>query len=278
MYLEFRLSSYPGSTCYDISICISYWLLCASISFIYKIWIWWYLPQKIVAKSDELVQVRWLQQCLAYSCCCLVAKSCPTLCDSMDCRLPGSSDRGILPARTLEWVAISFSRVSSWRGLKFESNALAGRFFTTEPCGKSLAYSNHLINAINYHSTGMQILCLFQHELFPPLLVKESRFLCGHITIWNCVLQPPLQLIWVSGMQTEMFCGTLVTQWYPPAMQETQEMWVWSLGLEDPLEEEMTTHSSNLAGKSHGQRSLVGYSPWGHKRVTKQSMGSQKSD
>ena len=39
-----------------------------------------------------------------------------------------------------------------------------------------------------------------------------------------------------------------------PAMQETQEMQVRSLGLEDPLEEEMATHSSILPGKSHGQR------------------------
>ena len=34
-----------------------------------------------------------------------------------------------------------------------------------------------------------------------------------------------------------------------PAMQETQEAWVESLGWEDPLEEEMATHSSILAGK-----------------------------
>ena len=36
-----------------------------------------------------------------------VAQLCPTLCDPMDCSLPGSSIHGILPARTLEWVAIS---------------------------------------------------------------------------------------------------------------------------------------------------------------------------
>ena len=36
-------------------------------------------------------------------------QSCPTLCDPMDCSLPGFSVRGILQARTLEWVAISFS-------------------------------------------------------------------------------------------------------------------------------------------------------------------------
>ena len=39
-----------------------------------------------------------------------VAQSCPTLCNPMDCSLPGSSVRGIFQARLLEWVAISFSR------------------------------------------------------------------------------------------------------------------------------------------------------------------------
>ena len=46
-----------------------------------------------------------------------------------------------------------------------------------------------------------------------------------------------------------------------------QETWVRSLGWEDPLEEEMATHSHILAGTSHGQRRLAGYSPQGHKRV-----------
>ena len=42
-----------------------------------------------------------------------VAQSCPTLCNPMDCSLPGSSLHGILQARVLEWVAISFSSGSS---------------------------------------------------------------------------------------------------------------------------------------------------------------------
>ena len=52
-------------------------------------------------------------------------------------------------------------------------------------------------------------------------------------------------------------------------MWETE---VRSLGWEDPLEKEMAIHSRTLPGKSHGQRSLVGYSPWGHKEsdTTKQ--------
>ena len=45
-----------------------------------------------------------------------------------------------------------------------------------------------------------------------------------------------------------------------PAKQET---WVWSLGQEDPPEKEPTPVF--LPGKPHGQRSLVGYSPWGRK-------------
>ena len=51
-----------------------------------------------------------------------------------------------------------------------------------------------------------------------------------------------------------------------------RDTWLQSLGWEDPLEKEMATHSSIIAGKSHGRRNLGGYSPWGHKEsdVTKQ--------
>ena len=54
-------------------------------------------------------------------------------------------------------------------------------------------------------------------------------------------------------------------------MQETKEVQVWSLGQEDPLEKEMVTNSSFLPGESHGQGSLAGYSPWGHKNQTRLS-------
>ena len=48
----------------------------------------------------------------------------------------------------------------------------------------------------------------------------------------------------------------------PPAMQET---WVWSLGLENPLENGMATTPVFLPGESHGQRSLAGCSLWDRK-------------
>ena len=48
-------------------------------------------------------------------------------------------------------------------------------------------------------------------------------------------------------------------------MQDIQVMQLPSLGQEDPLEEEMETHSSILSWEIYGQRSLAGYSPWAHK-------------
>ena len=59
-------------------------------------------------------------------------------------------------------------------------------------------------------------------------------------------------------------CVALVAQTVKnlPAMLET---WVPSLSWEDPLEKGMATRSRTLPGESHGQRSLVGCSPWGHK-------------
>ena len=60
-----------------------------------------------------------------------VAQSCPTVCDPMDCSLPGSSVHGIFQARILEWVAISFSGGSSqWRGDWTWVSSISGRLFT----------------------------------------------------------------------------------------------------------------------------------------------------
>ena len=74
-------------------------------------------------------------------CCvlsCSVTQSGSTLCESMDCSLPGSSVHGIFPARILEWVAIYFSRGSlrpkDWTRVSYTAY-IAGIFFTNEPPG-----------------------------------------------------------------------------------------------------------------------------------------------
>ena len=58
-----------------------------------------------------------------------VAQSCLTLCDCMDFSLPGSSLHGILQARVLEWVAISFSRGSSQPRDRTRVSCIPGRRF-----------------------------------------------------------------------------------------------------------------------------------------------------
>ena len=61
---------------------------------------------------------------------CEVAQSYPTLCDPMDCSLPGSTIHGIFQARILEWVAISFSRRSSQPKDWTRVSSIVGRRFT----------------------------------------------------------------------------------------------------------------------------------------------------
>ena len=63
-----------------------------------------------------------------------------TVCDPVDCRLPGFSVHEILQARILKWVAMPFSKESSqprdWTFVSFICTA--GRFFTTESLGKPI--------------------------------------------------------------------------------------------------------------------------------------------
>ena len=66
------------------------------------------------------------------------------------------------------------------------------------------------------------------------------------------VIDAPLSL---KGFPSDSVVKTL------PAMQEPQETLAQSLGWEAPLEKDMAIHSSILAGVSHGQSSLIGYSP-----------------
>ena len=55
-----------------------------------------------------------------------------------------------------------------------------------------------------------------------------------------------------------------MAQWYRICLP-LQEMWVQSLGWEDPLEEDMATHSSILAWRIPRSEEAGGYSPWGYK-------------
>ena len=95
--------------------------------------------------------------------------------------------------------------------------------------------------------------------LFPRSGDTRNAFNAGKLT--SQVNQVSFEIIDRSYI---LYRASLVAQRVNnlPLMQET---WVGSLGREDLLQKGMTTHPSILAGESHGQRSLVGYSPWRHK-------------
>ena len=73
------------------------------------------------------VCLKWAWQ---YRHVCVHAQLCPTLCDIMDDSPPGSSVHSIRQARILEWVAIPFSRGSSWPRDRTWVSHNAGRFFS----------------------------------------------------------------------------------------------------------------------------------------------------
>ena len=76
-----------------------------------------------------------------------VAQLCLTLCDPVDCSLPGSSVRGILQARVLERVAISFSRGSSWPRDRTQVSRIVGRRFTIWAT-REVLYEVHQIRSV----------------------------------------------------------------------------------------------------------------------------------
>ena len=72
----------------------------------------WCQFQKFIAKTDVKQFTTYVFFCSATA---KSLQSCPTLCDPIDSSPPGSPVPGILQARTLEWVAISFSNAWKWK-------------------------------------------------------------------------------------------------------------------------------------------------------------------
>ena len=86
------------------------------------------------------------------------------LCKPMDCSLPNSSVHGIFQARTLEWVAISYSRGSPHPGIKPRPPALPGQF-TTESPGKPM------LSCLSCHKLCLVPLILLKFNLIFSLII-----------------------------------------------------------------------------------------------------------
>ena len=117
----------------------------------------------------------------------LVTQSSPTLCDPMDCNLPGSSVHGTLQARTLEWGTSPFSRESFLtQGLNRKS-CIAGRFCTVlatwETGGRwpSLKWSNRVTKQLKKQSNnknkipkvGIKIQSFY--NIFPEMHIFQQQ-------------------------------------------------------------------------------------------------------
>ena len=135
-----------------------------------------------------------------------VPQSCPTLCDPMDCRLPGSSVHGILPARILEWAAFPFSRGSAQPRIETRSPTLQADSLPAEPPGKT-------------KKPRVGSLSLLQ-RIFR---IQESN----------------------RGL---LHCKRIL---YQLSYEGSPRAW--------------QPNPVFLPGEYHGQRSLAGYSPYGHK-------------
>ena len=107
-------------------------------------WLLWILPlqtciymyyvQELIFSSDDYIPRDGIAACR------LVTKVMSDSLWTMDCSPPAYSVHEISQARILEWVAISFSRGSSWPKDWTWGSCIAGRFFTTEPPGKRNCY------------------------------------------------------------------------------------------------------------------------------------------
>ena len=93
--------------------------------------------------ADEWIRNQWTSE---------LAQSCPTLCDPMDCSLPGSSIHGIFQARVLEWVAISFSRGSSWPRDQTQVYRIAGRCLTVWAAREVFSFVYMCVCVCEYYS------------------------------------------------------------------------------------------------------------------------------
>ena len=118
-----------------------------------------------------------------------VTQLCPTLCDPMDCSPPGSSVHGVLQARILEWVAISFSRGSSWPRDWTWVSRIAGRFFNHLSHQEAPITSLRGSNKINSHMNSSQI---FKNKLKKKPTMDYSRVcMCMLSHAQPSGLQPP---------------------------------------------------------------------------------------
>ena len=156
----------------------------------------------------------------------------------MDCSLLGSSVHGILQARILEWVAISFSRGSSWARDRTWVFCIGGRCFNL--------WATREAPSMWDECNCVVVWALFGIAFLYAVDCNNSLWTFHFISLALTDFPSQVKLFNTATKVTWGFPGGSVVR-NPPAMQESQEIQVWILDWEDPLEEGMAKHSSVLA-------------------------------
>ena len=138
-------------------------------------------------------------------CVCSVAHLCPTLCDPMDCSLPGSSIHGNFQARILEWIAISSSRASSgprdWTLISCVF-CIAGRLLNTEPSESG-------------QSQGLRFKFGFKLSAYLNLMAQMVKNLPA---MWETWVQ---SLVWEDPLEEGMATHSSILAWRIPWTEES---------------------------------------------------------
>ena len=128
---------------------------------------------------------------LQYAAAAKSLQSCPTLCDPTDCSLPGFSVPGILQARTLEWVSISFSNAWKWK-VKVKSlsrvRLLATPWTAAYQAPPSMGYSGQqywsgvpLPSPRLQYSITLSFVCTWKPKKFVWLALLQYSLYCYYL-------------------------------------------------------------------------------------------------
>jgi len=172
--------------------------------------------------NDHFILIHHVQLCVyvyTYMCVCACAQSCTTLCNPMDCNPLGSSVHGIFQARTLVWVAISYSRGSSqprnWICISYVS--CVGRWILYHcPTWEAYIYDIYDMYVIYHIYTYVIFL------IFPVLLLRLTPVAFSTALLFGVVSQRQAR---VSGASLPpLSCPQQMSrESKPSALQETEQ-------------------------------------------------------
>ena len=157
---------------------------------------------------------------------------------------------GLLQAKILEWVAMLFSRGSSPPRDRTQVSHIAGGFFTVWATWEAWRRVKYAYSC--GHSTQLAWRCWYHGCLKVIRLLK----------LWLASKRKEAETACPPKHLTHYEAVSLPSDYLGLSMSETQ---VWSLGWEDPQRRKWQPTPVFLPGEFHGQRNLVGYSPWGCK-------------